>query len=539
MTTTMTKPILTVVAWLAAVACTPPPRRPTTTALAYDDAYADIQLATAAAIVEAAPVTIFASEATVGTVLGKIEQEPTLRQHYIDGTLVVEEAPYDSAWIRDYGPLMVEGGQGELIDTVYAQGSTTAGGRATEDRRAFGTLGPDADLSAVSTMSMYLALVERMRQRPNDDAFVRWFENTRLQGAGAVQVRHVDTRIDGGNLIRIGTTCLTTDALATDASQESSSIRRAREALACRQLLLLEPLPGQTIKHVDMFVAAGPGRTVLLADYAESSSMLGAQAAMAMSQNARALERAGLRVVRVPAIEPRELDGATYYPTLLNLVAVRRDASRSVVVMPAYPDEDEDVQRQAQAIVRSVFGSGAEIRTVDATVAAHAFGAIHCLTSELPWLGGDGSVRSDRIEIMKVAKREREARDAAHARELEEAEGADGVSLQSVLEIARWRSLDGSVTMWSDGRTLRLCAGGHKFDIGVDTEDVTETDDSASAPIAFADGEAGRVRITADPPRLEIIDDAGESIVTMELDWGVVTSCGADETTDDPLAGAE
>ena len=104
-----------------------------------------------------------------------------------------------------------------------------------------------------------------------------------------------------------------------------------------------------------------------------------------MQQNADRLRNLGYEVVPVVAPFPRIPEGGqSYYPTVLNaLVREGSDGSKQILV-PAYKDYETDIQHTAVQQIREAFGPYAEIVSIEATEAAKAGGAVHCLTLTAP-----------------------------------------------------------------------------------------------------------------------------------------------------------
>jgi hypothetical protein len=63
---------------------------------------------------------------------------------------------------------------------------------------------------------------------------------------------------------------------------------------------------------------------------------------------------------------------------------VHSDGERLQVVVPVYQNYQDDVQELALEKIKSAFGSDATLVTIEATQAAKAQGAVHCLTLTVP-----------------------------------------------------------------------------------------------------------------------------------------------------------
>jgi len=107
-------------------------------------------------------------------------------------------------------------------------------------------------------------------------------------------------------------------------------------------------------------------------------------AGLAMESNAERLRHLGYEVVPVPSPFPRiPANGHTYYPTVLNALVRVADGYRQVLV-PSYKDYETDIQSSALNQIAAAFGPKTELITIEATEAAKAQGAIHCLTLTAP-----------------------------------------------------------------------------------------------------------------------------------------------------------
>lgn len=374
------------------------------------------------------PVLLLAPDEATKTALQQRCREFQLCDLLHSDRIRMKVVPHDGAWIRDFGPQIdAIGGVAHVVHWRYFdiraeqakqekfQELETARLKLLEARQredAPDTFSqdstPDARKAAASTIDdrIYLLreysqiLSEASVQRPND-------ENAAYDIADAVlatpDFRYTSSpaAIDGGNLFKLSDgRCLTTRALLSRNKDQNIDLDQELQNVAgCRSVTFLEPLPGPVIEHVDMFALPAGGKRILLASYDLSSPFaaeywpkltdserdLALNAELAMQINADRLTRLGYEVVSIPSPFPRiSANGRTYYPSVLNaLLREGADGSRQLLI-PSYQDDQTDIQSAARKRIADAFGPNTEIVAIEATDAAKAQGAIHCLTLTAP-----------------------------------------------------------------------------------------------------------------------------------------------------------
>jgi agmatine/peptidylarginine deiminase len=336
--------------------------------------------------------------------------------------------PHDGLWIRDFGPqIEAIGDSAKVVHWRYFdirkeeakrekfEELETARLKLLETRQQVDQ--PD-DFSQESTPEAHKAVVsaidakiyllreysqilsEASVQRSND-------ENSAFDIADAVlatpDFNYISSGValDGGNLLKLEDgRCLTTRVLLSRNKDQNINLDQDLEKIGgCKNVTYLDPLPGPVIEHIDMFALPAGGKRILLASYdlskpfateywsklSNSERDLALDAELAMELDAERLRRLGYEVVPVPSPFPRILaNGHTYYPTVLNaLVRLGTDGYRQVLV-PSYKDYETDIQSSALNQIEAAFGPKTEIVTIEATEAAKAQGAVHCLTLAAP-----------------------------------------------------------------------------------------------------------------------------------------------------------
>jgi len=192
--------------------------------------------------------------------------------------------------------------------------------------------------------------------------------------------------IDGGNLVvdKAGR-CYTTTPMAehNGLGPEAVAAALVREA-GCAEVVVLEPLVGNVIDHVDMLLSPAPDGSLLLAafDPAEDPD----NAAVMARNRARlmATPQAGdvvpvLREIRSPATG-WSLDGPVVR-TWVNLLPFN-----GIVFVPAYADADPERQAEALRRIRAAY-PGREVVLVPSDALIRQGGGVHCIARGLP-VGG-------------------------------------------------------------------------------------------------------------------------------------------------------
>ncbi len=260
------------------------------------------------------------------------------------GTVQIVQVPYDSLWVRDFGPVFVEGPGGLAV--------------------------VDADYS-VDCIA--------------DDALPgRIHDQLGVEVSALVRTELV---VEGGNLLSDGAgTCFTTTGLAarngvTDWAQDGGLARW----YGCQQVIELPPLEGEVIDHVDLMLAVADAHTLLLGAADPKTDPRNARVldeAAAILGATRSLDGSPWRVVRVPMVpidrSVRGDGGGPLVRTWLNLVPVN-----GVVAVPVFVGADPVVQYAALEAIAGAF-PGRRLVPVKADAVAPLYGTLHCLSQTVP-----------------------------------------------------------------------------------------------------------------------------------------------------------
>ena len=358
---------------------------------------------------------------------------------------------HDGVWVRDFGPQIEAAGNSvnvvhwryfdsrkEEAKQEKLQELETARLRLLQARQqqdqpdAFAQeSSPDKRKALDAAIDAKLYVLREFTQLLNDTSPQRTNdENSAFDIADAVlanpdfSYHSSQVAIDGGNLFKLDDgRCLTTRTLLSRNKDQNINLDQELEKVGgCKKVTFLEPLPGPVIEHIDMFALPVGGNRILLASFdlanpfaAEYWSKLSASerdlalnAELAMETDADRLRRLGYDVVSVPSPFPRvPANGHTYYPSVLNaLVRQSADGYREVLV-PSYEDYESDIQSAALKLIQDAFGPDSAILTIEATEAAKAQGAIHCLTLSAPLqLSIFGDVTGSARRIAALARKE-------------------------------------------------------------------------------------------------------------------------------------
>jgi agmatine/peptidylarginine deiminase len=254
----------------------------------------------------------------------------------------IHSAPFNSIWVRDFGPIAVHTPQGVAwVDTRYV------GDCLLDD-----------------------ALPTRLAQnRPGQ------------------RVYRCPLRLDGGNLLSDGRgTCFVASGIARRNGIDETELRnQLGRWFGCARLVILHPLAGNVIEHVDMFLHVADHDLILLGEYERDESPENErrlEANMATLSQMRTPEGQPYRIMRVPMpplLEATEDEPEPLVRSYLNLVVFNGG-----VAVPTYGD---DPQREARVleIIRAAY-PGREVTPIDASRIAGDLGALHCVTFTVPAL---------------------------------------------------------------------------------------------------------------------------------------------------------
>jgi agmatine/peptidylarginine deiminase len=206
----------------------------------------------------------------------------------------------DSYWVRDFGPLFATAEDGRLcvLDTMYRDI------RGEERRRE------QVSLIALGGISLGGA---NPGIRNDDDRVPTLLAPTLSSRLVREPVRVIRPPLQlwGGDFYTdgAGTGFTSTNTLEMNGGDEVWVNRLFREYFGVKRMVYLEPLPGNTIKHVDMFFRPAGPKTFLLADYpadVPASSPyydhLHRETRAVLDRNAEILRAAypGAQLIRVP-----------------------------------------------------------------------------------------------------------------------------------------------------------------------------------------------------------------------------------------------
>jgi agmatine/peptidylarginine deiminase len=388
----------------------------------------EIQMNIVRATAKFGPVLLLApDEATQSAVYQRCDEWQICELFRTD-RLRIKVVPHDGVWIRDFGPQIEAAGDSahvahwryfdirkEQAKQEKLQELETARLKLLETRQQEDQpdnfsqeASPEAHKAVVSAIDDKMYVLREFSQILNEASPQRFNdENSAYDIADAVlanpdfNYKSSGVALDGGNLLKLEDgRCLTTRVLLSRNKDQNINLDEELQKIAgCKSVTFLDPLPGPVIEHIDMFALPAGGKRILLASYDLSNAFaaeywgklssserdLAVNAGLAMELDAERLRSLGYEVVLVPSPFPRiPANGHIYYPTVLNaLVRAAPDGYRHVLI-PFYRDYETDIQASALTLIEAAFGPRAEIVTIEATEAAKAQGAIHCLTLTAP-----------------------------------------------------------------------------------------------------------------------------------------------------------
>ena len=377
-----------------------------------DDAYLDL-------LGRLADVCLEQTDVEVLVVLGqndvaaRTKWDAIINQRKLDRNRLrlVEARSLDSIWIRDYGPIFVrreEDGQLFVVDTAY------------HDLRPEAT---DALLTGGSAL------------RPADDLFPIYFSSTL-----DLPFLHPGFAMNGGDLYADGRGVLYTseETLRLNNGDREFLSGMYRAYFGVRQARYLQPLPGPTVKHIDMVFKLASPEVCLVGEYRHLDGngdlpSLQRAAARALDENTAQLVGQGLQVVRVPMpdiqritkwdyyghvfseedrrkraedlaegaqVAPEEIRerlASTYayvYRTYLNSVllvsgsaaaAIQTSKEKRLLIVPRYGSTvPSELEAKVARAYREAYGGNTEIVFVEAETLAYANGSVRCIMSVVP-----------------------------------------------------------------------------------------------------------------------------------------------------------
>lgn len=335
-----------------------------------------------------------------------------LNENLKSGRIEILEVETESIWIRDYGPIFARDVEGEIL----------------------------------ALDSSYISRLPWSLERQYDD-IVPVFLVPEL----GLRTLRPPLILDGGNFAADsqGHCFTSTSTLIDNAGRRDRVDEVMKTYFGCRDVTYLEPLPGPTIKHIDMFFRVASDGTYLLGEYRHVPEILSSrswyqeEAARRMDRNLKALAAASkarggsVRILKAPMPDIYRIDdlvnadalmddlaadvesgdeGAQKrfdlfkkwseesrekfyieaqresppydYPTFMNFVHLR-GKKREVILLPSYSKELTEGADPAtfRKILRQAYPS-AEIREIDSDNLIDRQGALHCVTLVVPSIAG-------------------------------------------------------------------------------------------------------------------------------------------------------
>ena len=237
---------------------------------------------------------------------------------------------FDSKWIRDYGPLFVWDSSGSLtvVDARYDPQATEQSDQVKALMASLKGLAGASQSEAVDD-----GRDDDKQGRLSDDEApsvlatrFRQLDGTLLRGS-PVSVVRPPIVLSGGDYMTDGQGTAFTSArtLRENGGNVEQLDINFRKYLGATKVVYLHPLPGQTVKHIDMFLQFAASNVILLGKFArmpESTDEVRLQhaASAALEENLRILRDHYLRLGR--KVKVMDEDGFVLDPHAVNIVRI-------------------------------------------------------------------------------------------------------------------------------------------------------------------------------------------------------------------------
>lgn len=249
--------------------------------------------------------------------------------------------PTNRVWTRDYGPIFVKNGSGDVAPTIWK----------------FNAWAKYDDWRHDSEAALYIARQLKLPARSTGMV---------LEG-GSIDV-------NGAGILLTTEECLLSPVQARNPELNRGEIEeRLREHLGVRRVVWLKKgiLGDDTHGHVDDIARfVGPKTVVVASESDRYDPNYGP-----LRENAEILRSTGLRVVKLPMPKPVEFSGQRLPASYANFYI-----ANELVLVPTFNDAND---RVALTILARLFPTR-EVVGINCTDLIWGMGAIHCMTQQQP-----------------------------------------------------------------------------------------------------------------------------------------------------------
>lgn len=261
----------------------------------------------------------------------------------------IVEAPFDTVWIRDYGPtsLRTPNGESKWVCTDFQAKSIRSRDKRTARR-----------------------LAEQFGNRCVRAPF----------------------HIDGGNLLTNGEGLFITTTNTLERNKFLGYEQRDVDEFlhrfyGAKQIVYLEPMIGESNGHADMFATFTSHDTLVLGDYSREQDPVNRELLNRNAKRLRAINTSSgpLKIVRIPM--PNRGKGEVFGGTYTNVVFANR-----VLIVPKFAAIDPEGLAKALATYRRLL-PGMKVISLEASAWIGLGGSLHCLTKTVHRLEGNSPPR--------------------------------------------------------------------------------------------------------------------------------------------------
>lgn len=274
------------------------------------------------------------------------------------GNVQFAQVPVNTKWVRDYGPIFIQGADKRIL-CVDARYQTNR--ESLQEKRQFAIMKKAFEpllkkQSAKEREEQEAEETEEERTRLLDDVSPSLLAERLRERSGAlllpvpISVVRPPIALDGGDFFTDGNGIgfTSTQTLQSNGGNLDLVNQVFREYLGIQEVVYLKPLPGSTVKHIDMFFKVVSPEIILLGTFEEKSKDVYARPLQTEAQRVLAYDLAVLQdfyqshgfSVNIVRAATDEIKGATG----------KKDKVVNIVLIPM-PEIDRPIRKKLASVV--------------------------------------------------------------------------------------------------------------------------------------------------------------------------------------------